>query len=56
MLMSAVLDTANMVMNGNRVPIGSPGAAASTTSTSGVLLAVSSPIGTSATAMIDTST
>ena len=54
MLISAVFDTANMVMNGKISSMGSPGAPAFTTSTSGVSLACSSPTGTSATATIDT--
>jgi hypothetical protein len=54
MLISAVLDTANNVMNGRMLSIGSPGAPAFTTSTRGVSLASSSPTGTSATATIDT--
>ena len=54
MLISAVLDTANIEMNGRMSSIGSPGAPALTTSTSGVSLASSVPIGTSATATIAT--
>ena len=56
MLISAVFDTANIVMNGRMSSIGSPGAPALTTSTSGVSLSSSFPIGTSATATIETST
>ena len=56
MLISAVLDTANIEMNGRMSSIGRFGAPALTTSTSGVSLASSVPTGTSATAMIATRT
>src|SRR5689334_18826468 len=56
MLISAVLDTANIEMNGRMSSIGRPGAPALTTSTSGVSLASNTPTGTSATATIATIT
>src|SRR5687768_7799598 len=56
MLISAVLDTANMEMKGRMSSIGRPGAPALTTSTSGVSLSASTPTGTSATATIATTT
>ncbi len=56
MLISAVLATANIEMNGSRSAMGKSGAAVCTTVTSGVSLPASSPIGTTATAQIDTST
>src|SRR5690349_7138861 len=56
MLISAVLDTANIDMNGRMSSIGSPGAPALTTSTKGVSLASSTPTGTNATATIATIT
>src|SRR5215212_5929452 len=56
MLISAVFDTANIEMNGRMSSIGSPGAPALTTSTSGVSLSSNTPTGTSATATMATMT
>ena len=49
MLISAEFATANIEMNGSRSLIGTPGAAVSTTVTSGVSLSASTPTGTRAT-------
>src|SRR5699024_4881697 len=56
MLSSAEFATANIVMNGKIVSIGTPGAPALTTSSRGVSLSVRTPIGTAATVTMDTST
>ncbi len=58
MLISAELATANMPMNGKIVSKGRPGAPAATTWVSAEPLSASvrSPTGTSATALIETST
>ena len=55
-LISAEFATANIVMNGKITSIGIPGAPSRTTSSSGVSLSVSTPIGTAATVTMETST
>ena len=54
MLIKAELATANMLINGKIWSNGRFGAPSETTSSSGVLDPLSSPMGTSATAEIDT--